>query len=107
MSVYQFPRRKVGSIDFCGVRIDIASANVREVSTVARAVDEAERDAAVMAIVAACATVDGQTVDAYTLPQDVVATICTAAVSGKIEGGGNEQPDFQTPPPSGDGGGMA
>jgi len=107
MSVYQFPRRKVGSIDFCGVRIDIASANVREVMAVAQAVGDAERDAAVMAIVSACATVDGQAVDAGTLPQDVAATICTAAVSGKIDGGGNGQPDFQTPPPSGDGGGMA
>ena len=107
MSGYQFPRRKVGSIDFCGVRIDIASANVREVSAVAQAVGDAERDAAVMAIVAHCATVDGQEVDAGSLPQDVVATICTAAVSGKIDGGGNGQPDFQTPPPSGDGGGMA
>ena len=107
MSGYQFPRRKVGSIDFCGVRIDIASANVREVSAVARAVGDADRDAAVMSIVSRCATVDGQSVDAGTLPQDVVAMICTAAVSGKIEGGGNEQPDFQTPPPSGDGGGMA
>ena len=106
MSVYQFPRRKVGSIDFCGVRIDIASANVREVMAVAQAVGDAERDAAVMAIVRACATVDGQTVDAGTLPQDVVAAICTAAVTGKIDGGGNGQPDFQTPPPSGDGGGM-
>lgn len=107
MSGYQFPRRKVGSIDVCGVRVDVASANVREVTAVARAVGDADRDAAVLAIVSACATVDGQTVDAGTLPQDVVATICTAAVSGKIEGGGNEQPDFQTPPPSGDGGGMA
>lgn len=106
MSGYQFPRRRVGSIDFCGVRIDIASANVREVSAVARAVGDADRDAAVLAIVSACATVDGQTVDAGTLPQDVVVTICTAAVAGKIDGGGNEQPDFQTPPPSGDGGGM-
>lgn len=106
MSGFQFPRRKVGSIDVCGVRVDIASANVREVTAVARAIDEAERDAAVMAIVSACATVDGQSVDAGTLPQDVAAAICTAAVSGKIEGGGNGQPDFQTPPPSGDGGGM-
>lgn len=107
MSGYQFPRRRVGSIDVCGVRVDIASANVREVTAVARAVDEADRDAAVMDIVAACATVDGQAVDAYTLPQDVAAAICTAAVTGKIDGGGNGQPDFQTPPPSGDGGGMA
>ena len=107
MSGYQFPRRKVGSIDFCGVRVDIASANVREVMAVAQAVGDAERDAAVMAIVSACATVDGQAVDAGSLPQDVAAAICTAAVSGKIDGGGNGQPDFQTPPPSGDGGGMA
>jgi hypothetical protein len=106
MSGYQFPRRKVGSIDFCGVRIDIASANVREVSAVARAVGDADRDAAVMSIVAHCATVDGQEVDAGSLPQDVAAAICTAAVTGKIDGGGNGQPDFQTPPPSGDGGGM-
>ena len=88
------------------MRVDIASANVREVMAVAQAVGDAERDAAVMAIVSACATVDGQAVDAGTLPQDVAATICTAAVSGKIDGGGNGQPDFQTPPPSGDGGGM-
>jgi len=107
MSGYQFPRRKVGSIDVCGVRVDIASANVREVTAVARAVGDAERDEAVMAIVSACATVDGQPVDAGTLPQDVAAAICTAAVTGKIDGGGNGQPDFQTPPPSGDGGGMA
>ena len=106
MSVYQFPRRNVGSIDVCGVRVDIASANVREVTAVARAIDEADRDAAVMAIVEACATVDGQSVDAGTLPQDVAAMICTAAVTGKIDGGGNGQPDFQTPPPSGDGGGV-
>ena len=73
MSGYQFPRRKVGSIDVCGVRVDIASANVREVTAVARAVDEADRDAAVMSIVRACATVDGQSVDAGTPPHPAAA----------------------------------
>lgn len=96
MATYQFTGRKVGSLDVCGVAVDIYAATYAQVAKVARAKDDDERSEAMADIVRKCAKVGGLPVEVESMPMADLPAICKTAIDGKLPGSATPA-DFTTP----------